>query len=41
MPIVSKFCEKYGITAKPTSISFGTGEGMLDFDSSFLKAAAK
>ena len=41
MPIVSKFCEQYGITAKPTSISFGTGAGMLDFDSSFLKAAAK
>ena len=39
MPIVSKFCEKYGLTTKPTSISFGTGEGMLDFDTSFLKTA--
>lgn len=39
MPIVSQFCEKYGLTPKPTSISFGTGEGMIDFDSSFLKAA--
>ena len=38
MPIVSKFCEKYGLTPKPTSISFGTGEGMVDFDDSFLKA---
>ena len=38
MPIVSKFCEKYGLTPKPTSISFGTGEAMVDFDDSFLKA---
>lgn len=39
MPIVSKFCEKYGLTPKPTVISFGTGEGMIDFDSSFLRAS--
>ena len=39
MPIVSKFCEKYGLTPKPTVITFGTGEGMIDFDSSFLKAS--
>ena len=38
MPIVSKFCEKYGLTPKPTSISYGTGDGMIDFDDSFLKA---
>jgi NitT/TauT family transport system substrate-binding protein len=38
MPVVSKFCEKYGLTPKPTSISFGTGQGMVDFDDSFLKA---
>ena len=38
MPIVSKFCEKYGLTPKPTAISYGTGEGMVDFDDSFLKA---
>jgi NitT/TauT family transport system substrate-binding protein len=38
MPTVSKFCEKYGLTPKPTAISFGTGEGMVDFDDSFLKA---
>ena len=37
MPTVSKFCEKYGLTPKPTSISFGTGQGMVDFDDSFLK----
>ncbi len=37
MPVVSKFCEKYGLTPKPTSMSFGTGEGMVDFDDSFLK----
>ena len=37
MPVVSKFCEKYGLTPKPTSLSFGTGEGMVDFDDSFLK----
>ena len=38
MPVVSKFCEKYGLTPKPTAVSFGTGEGMVDFDDSFLKA---
>lgn len=38
MPVVSKFCEKYGLTPRPTSISYGTGEGMVDFDDSFLKA---
>ena len=37
MPLVSQFCERYGLTTKPTTVSFGTGEGMLDFDSSFLK----
>jgi len=39
MPIVSKFCQTYGLTPKPTTISFGTGEGMIDFDSSFVNAA--
>jgi ABC-type nitrate/sulfonate/bicarbonate transport system substrate-binding protein len=39
MPTVSKFCEKYGLTPKPTPVSFGTGQGMVDFDDSFLKAA--
>ncbi len=38
MPLVSRFCEKYGLTPKPTPLSFGTGEGMVDFDDSFLKA---
>lgn len=37
MPLVSQFCERYGLTTKPTTVSFGTGEGMIDFDSSFLK----
>jgi len=37
MPLVSKFCEKYGLTTKPTTISYGTGDGMVDFDSSYLK----
>lgn len=41
MPVVSKFCEKYGLTTKPTTISYGTGEGMLDFDVSYMKAAAE
>jgi NitT/TauT family transport system substrate-binding protein len=40
MPIVSKFCEKYGLTTKPTTVSFGSGQGMIDFDTSFLKTAA-
>jgi len=41
MPLVSKFCESYGLTAKPTTVSFGTGSGMLDFDTSFLKSDPK
>jgi NitT/TauT family transport system substrate-binding protein len=40
MPTVAKFCEKYGLTSKPTTISFGTGEGMLDFDTTYAKANA-
>ena len=38
-PALPRACEKYGLTPKPTVISFGTGEGMIDFDSSFLKAS--
>jgi ABC-type nitrate/sulfonate/bicarbonate transport system substrate-binding protein len=37
MGLVSKFCEKYGLTTKPTSISYGTGDGMIDFNTTYLK----
>ncbi|MEQ1829111.1 MAG: hypothetical protein ABL921_24320 [Pirellula sp.] len=39
MPIVAKFCSEYELTTKPTTVSYGTGEGMLDFDTTFLKNA--
>jgi NitT/TauT family transport system substrate-binding protein len=38
MKKVSDFCVKYGLTPQPASLSFGTGEGVMDFDTSFLKS---
>jgi ABC-type nitrate/sulfonate/bicarbonate transport system substrate-binding protein len=38
MPMVSKFCVKYGMTMQPVSLSFGTGKGLMDFDTRYLKA---
>jgi NitT/TauT family transport system substrate-binding protein len=41
MPIVSKFCVQYGLTPKPVEVSFGSGKGLIDFDSQYLKAYAE
>ncbi len=38
MQKVSDFCVKYGMTQQPVSSSFGTGSGVMDFDSSFMKS---
>lgn len=38
MPMVSKFCVTYGMTATPIDITFGTGKGTMDFDTTYLKA---
>jgi ABC-type nitrate/sulfonate/bicarbonate transport system substrate-binding protein len=38
MQKVSDFCVKYGMTQQPVSSSFGTGNGVMDFDSSFMKS---
>ncbi|MCU0706753.1 MAG: hypothetical protein MUF23_00515 [Pirellula sp.] len=38
MPIVSKFCVTYGMTPQPIALSFGTGQGVMDFDTSYLKS---
>jgi ABC-type nitrate/sulfonate/bicarbonate transport system substrate-binding protein len=37
MPLVSKFCVKYGLTASPIEISYGTGKGVMDFDTTYLQ----
>ena len=37
MPLVSKFCVKYGLTPAPVELSFGTGNGVMDFDTAFVK----
>jgi len=37
MPLVSKFCVKYGLTPAPVELSFGTGKGVMDFDTTFVK----
>ncbi len=38
MPIVSKFCVQYGLTPTAVDVSFGTGKGVIDFDTSYMKA---
>ncbi len=38
MKKVSDFCVRYGLTPQPASLSFGTGEGVMDFDTSYLKS---
>lgn len=37
MKRVSDFCVKYGMTPEPVSLSFGTKEGTMEFDPTFLK----
>ncbi|MFN7627568.1 MAG: hypothetical protein ACK5PZ_12120 [Pirellula sp.] len=37
MPLVSKFCVKYGLTPAPVELSFGTGKGVMEFDTTFVK----
>ncbi|MFN6161570.1 MAG: hypothetical protein ACK57G_19715 [Planctomycetota bacterium] len=38
MKKVSDFCVKYGMTPQPVALSFGTGQGVMDFDTSYLKS---
>jgi ABC-type nitrate/sulfonate/bicarbonate transport system substrate-binding protein len=38
MKKVSDFCVRYGMTPQPIALSFGTGEGAMDFDTSHLKS---
>lgn len=38
MKKVSDFCVKYSMTPKPVSLSFGNGQGVMDFDTSYLKS---
>ena len=38
MKKVSDFCVKYGMTPEPVTLSFGTKEGAMDFDASYLKS---
>ena len=36
MPLVSKFCVKYGLTPDPIELSFGDGKGLMDFSSKYI-----
>lgn len=36
MPLVSKFCVKYGLTTTPVELSFGDGKGLMDFSSKYI-----
>jgi hypothetical protein len=36
MPLVSKFCVKYGLTPTPVELSFGDGKGMMDFSTKYV-----
>jgi ABC-type nitrate/sulfonate/bicarbonate transport system substrate-binding protein len=38
MPVVSKFCVKYGLTPTPVEISFGDAKGVMEFDTKYLDA---
>lgn len=38
MPLVSKFCVKYGLTPTPVEISFGDAKGVMEFDTKYLDA---
>ncbi|MFO0011975.1 MAG: hypothetical protein ACK553_04465 [Planctomycetota bacterium] len=38
MKKVSDFCVRYGMTPQPATLSFGTGQGVMDFDTSYLKS---
>lgn len=36
MPLVSKFCVKYGLTPTPVELSFGDGKGLMDFSTKYV-----
>lgn len=36
MPLVSKFCVKYGLTQNAVELSFGDGKGMMDFSPRYV-----
>ncbi|MFM9064751.1 MAG: hypothetical protein ACKOOI_17200, partial [Pirellula sp.] len=36
MPLVSKFCVKYGLTPQAVELSFGDGKGMMDFSTKYV-----
>jgi NitT/TauT family transport system substrate-binding protein len=36
MPLVSKFCVKYGLTSTPVDLSFGDGKGLMDFSDKYV-----
>lgn len=36
MPLVSKFCVKYGLTPKPAELSYGDGKGLMDFSTKYV-----
>lgn len=36
MPLVSKFCVKYGLTPQAVELSYGDGKGMMDFSTKYV-----
>jgi hypothetical protein len=37
MPTVSKFCTKYGLISAPVAITYGTGEGAMEFSVKYIQ----
>jgi hypothetical protein len=36
MPLVSKFCVKYGLTPQAVELSYGDGKGMMEFSTKYV-----
>ena len=41
MPLVSKFCVKYGLTTTPVELSYGDAKGLMDFSSKYISGYAE
>ena len=41
MPLVSKFCVKYGLTTTPVELSYGDAKGLMDFSTKYISGYAE
>ena len=41
MPLVSKFCVKYGLTTTPVELSYGDAKGLMDFSTTYISGYAE